>query len=134
VTFKPILSLDFDGVVHSYTSGWQGALNIPDPVVPGFFEWLEEASKYFRIVIYSSRSKEPGATQAMQNWLTEQRMAWREAGGAGEPLDIAFADSKPSASIVIDDRAFRFNGDWAAPELDPKELIKFQPWGKRDAG
>ena len=28
---KPILCLDFDGVVHSYTSGWKGADVIPDP-------------------------------------------------------------------------------------------------------
>jgi hypothetical protein len=32
---KPILCLDFDGVLHSYTSGWKGAAVIPDPPVPG---------------------------------------------------------------------------------------------------
>lgn len=31
----PILCLDFDGVCHSYTSGWKGAAVIPDPAVPG---------------------------------------------------------------------------------------------------
>lgn len=28
---KPILCLDFDGVIHSYASGWKGADVIPDP-------------------------------------------------------------------------------------------------------
>jgi len=28
---KPILCLDFDGVIHSYSSGWKGADVIPDP-------------------------------------------------------------------------------------------------------
>ena len=32
---KKTVVFDFDGVIHSYTSGWQGIGNIPDPVVPG---------------------------------------------------------------------------------------------------
>lgn len=36
----PILSIDFDGVLHSYKSGWQGARNIPDPPVPDAIPWL----------------------------------------------------------------------------------------------
>lgn len=50
---KPILCLDFDGVIHSYTSGWKGADVIPDPVVPGFFEKAEEYAQHFKLVIFS---------------------------------------------------------------------------------
>ncbi len=32
---KPILCVDFDGVVHSYTSGWKGETVIPYPPVNG---------------------------------------------------------------------------------------------------
>ena len=31
---KPILCLDFDGVLHTYSSGWKGADVIPDPPTP----------------------------------------------------------------------------------------------------
>ena len=41
---KPIICLDFDGVIHSYTSGWKGAAVIPDPPVPGALEFIVEDS------------------------------------------------------------------------------------------
>ena len=45
----PILALDFDGVLHSYTSGWQGADVISDPPVPGAIEFLMEAVEHFEV-------------------------------------------------------------------------------------
>lgn len=31
--YIPTVSFDFDGVIHSYRSGWKGAAVIPDPPV-----------------------------------------------------------------------------------------------------
>lgn len=127
---KPILCLDFDGVIHSYTSGWQGDTTISDPVVRGFFEWAEQAAKQFKLVIYSSRSKNPDAITAMQLYLYEQRKQWRANGGkteTDESLSFEFASEKPAAFLTIDDRAVTFDGTW--PDIDA--LRSFKPWNKR---
>lgn len=52
---KPILCLDFDGVIHSYASGWKGANVIHDPPVPGAIAFLREAVQSFRVAIFSGR-------------------------------------------------------------------------------
>jgi hypothetical protein len=127
---KPILCLDFDGVIHSYTSGWKGDTIIPDPVVPGFFEWAEQAAQHFTLVVYSSRSKNPEAITAMQVWLYEQRKIWRVNGGMHtieEPLSFEFASEKPAAFVTIDDRAITFTGTW--PDIET--LRSFKPWNKK---
>ena len=137
---KPILCVDFDGVIHSYSSGWQGATNIPDPPVPDSIKWLWEASIDFEINIYSSRSKEPGAISAMQFWLrkwaeheflTNPELIFRDSVGECVSifmLEMHFPTQKPAAFLTIDDRAICFDGDWK--KLDPKELLKFKPWNK----
>ena len=66
---KPILCLDFDGVCHSYTSSWQGIDVIPDPAVPGLFEFLEAAKEVFDIQVFSSRSEDEKGIVAMQLWF-----------------------------------------------------------------
>lgn len=80
---KQILCLDFDGVCHSYASGWKGADIIPDDPVPGLFEFLEQASPVFDIQVFSSRSNQPGGIIDMQSWFYEQRKKWLAAGGQG---------------------------------------------------
>ena len=121
---KPIICIDFDGVIHSYEKGWQNG-EIYGNVVPGFFEWAERVRYDFKLVIYSSRSKTEAGVTAMALWFGKQRNEWIKSGGQrdpAEPLDIEFAHEKPPAYITIDDRAICFNGDWNAPELSVEEL------------
>ena len=128
---KPILCVDFDGVIHSYISGWKGVDVIPDPPVKGALRWLWKATEWWSIHIYSSRSKEEIGRRAMQEWL--------EVHAAHEWGDIEFARQfvaafifsveKPAAFLTIDDRAICFEGNWN--ELDSCELLDFKPWNKR---
>lgn len=131
--FKPTICIDFDGVIHSYEKGWQGGA-IYGEVVPGFFEWVERVRHQFKLVIYSSRSKDDAGVTAMALWLHEKRNAWIKSGGERhptEPLSMEFAHEKPAAWLTIDDRAIQFRGDWTAPELDAMTMRAFRPWNAK---
>ena len=115
----PILCIDFDGVIHDYRKGWQGGV-IYGELTPGFLEWASEARKYFKLVIYSSRSKAVGGIDEMWNWLALQgaEMDWFE-----------FAHEKPPAFLTIDDRCLTYAGDWA--KFNPIELLEFKTWAQQ---
>ena len=120
---KPILCLDFDGVIHSYSSGWKGAAVIPDPPVQGAIEFIRRALEHFDVQIYSSRSGQAGGINAMQEWLYQHSDDMRLCEAVGWP------DEKPPAMVTIDDRALTFNGDWKS--YDPLTLLMFKPWNKK---
>jgi hypothetical protein len=124
---KPILCLDFDGVIHSYTSGWQGANVISDPPVPGAAEFIREAVKHFRVAIFSSRSNQPGGLLAMQRYMLGE-VADQKAGDESFAWlnEIEWPTEKPAAFVTIDDRAITFDGTWPSIEL----LKAFKPWNK----
>jgi hypothetical protein len=129
---RPILCLDFDGVLHSYSSGWQGPDVIPDPPVPGAIAFLREAVQHFTVAIYSSRSNQPGGKDAMRAWLA----LWAERDSP-PGADLTFVDGikwpqeKPGAFVTLDDRALTFTGQW--PTMNT--LKAFRPWHKRpDSG
>jgi len=133
---KPILCLDFDGVCHSYTSGWQGADSIPDAPVDGLFEFMDEAREVFDIQIFSSRSHQNGGILAMRHWFAKHFTAYmfsREPELKGKfteffcPDWLSFPTEKPAAFISIDDRAITFTGEW--PNIDT--LRNFKPWFKK---
>jgi hypothetical protein len=129
---KPVLALDFDGVIHSYEKGWQDGA-IYGGVTEGFFDWAAKAKQHFRLMIYSSRSGSHKERQPMEDWLHVQLQGWKwdcEAKGDVIPdlsfFDFEFPDRKPPAFLTIDDRAVCFHGSWDA--CDPALLLNFHPW------
>lgn len=127
--YKPILCLDFDGVIHGYDSGWKGMHVIPDKPVKLAAEFIMEAANHFEIHIFSSRSKSIRGRLAMQSYI-------RDLLGAAPPVNYTKYDFlyeeikwpwfKPSAFITIDDRALTFTGEW--PKIE--QLKGFKPWNK----
>lgn len=125
---KPILCVDFDGVLHSYSSGWQGADVVADPPVDGAIAFMREASKHFRVAVHSSRSLQPGGMEAMKTWLTRCALNQSRLDDDLTWLDLVqWPLEKPAAFVTIDDRALTFTGTWPAIET----LLSFKPWNKR---
>lgn len=134
---KKIISIDFDGVIHRYSKGWQGG-ELYDPIVPGFFDWAARmrATGKFKLVVFSSRSADGHARYLMGSYLQKELFAWRntfkvELAPELYLEDFEFVATKPPAFASIDDRGFQFNGDWNAPELQPDALDAFQTWTQR---
>lgn len=131
MTSKPILCLDFDGVLHSFTSGWVEADFIPDPPVPGAMQFLADAVDVFDVRIFSSRSRCPEGIRAMRIWVYywARRELPQELAAKVEMnlSDRAWPTEKPPAFVSLDDRALTFTGTWPALE----DLRAFQPWNKR---
>lgn len=140
-TFRPTLCLDFDGVLHSYTSRWQGATTIPDDPVPGAREFLLAALEKFDVCVLSSRSHEPGGRHAMAAWVADKFGSCDLPSYVVEVEDfndqndvsaqlggyvVTFPRHKPPAYVTLDDRAVTFAGVW--PDVDV--LLGFQPWNK----
>jgi hypothetical protein len=107
------ICLDFDGVIHSYRSGWKGESNIPDPPIHGVREAISHLRKRYRVVIHSSRSATEEGCDAIRKWLARHDI---------EVDDVCM--HKPPALVYVDDRAIPFTGDWQQTIADINDFRK----------
>jgi len=139
---KPTICVDFDGVIHSYMSGWQGVGVVADAPVKGALEWLRSLYEQdelgeinLSVAIYSSRSSSIRGRRAMKRWLKE--WLWHEYGmAAGPHMDPVYLELprwlkwplvKPPALITLDDRAICFDGRFPSAG----EIFGFKPWNRK---
>lgn len=117
---RPLLALDFDGVIHGYQSGWQGAAIVPDPPVPGAIEFLHRAVERFQVAIYSSRSGQPGGIDAMKGWLAmHMHAAIDDRGEAEHVLGVNPVAGRQAAGAGDDRRpCHHLHGHVAEPRRD----------------
>lgn len=115
------IAVDFDGVLHSYTTPWVSAELIPDPPVRGAIEWLNQMRRHFDIVIHTTRARDSSACRAVRTWLTAN-------GYLGDPEALHITDRKVPALVYIDDRAWRFEGPGSFPREQDVHLAI--PWNK----
>ncbi len=112
------IALDFDGVLHNYTE-WTGVVPEGPPVDGALMTvgWL--LAQRYSLCIFSARANDQGGPEAITRWLSDNEFP---------PIPVSL--EKPQAKLYIDDRGFRFDGDF-------KKVIEFltknpKPgrWGK----
>lgn len=117
------IAVDFDGVIHVYSRGYDDG-TIYDGPMPGAQEALADmVAKGFKVVIYTVRLNPEvnpppadGEQRAkMETWLTEHGFA--EGKHYHELTGL-----KPIATVYIDDRAIHFES-WAQAQKDMTDFL-----------
>ncbi len=125
---KYTIAVDFDGVIHSYSSPWVAAHVIPDAPVSGAIDWLFTMIQSFEVVIFTTRGKSWRGRRAVRQWV--RRYAghlWYESPVTRGLEDIRVTATKEAALIYLDDRAVRFNGS-NFPSTQGVHAMR--PWNK----
>ena len=110
-TFKKTILIDLDGVLNTYTGGFDKDY-IP-PIKDGAKEFIEKISENFELKLFTTRNK-----ILASKWLVENE------------IDNYFEDitnTKDLAWLYIDDRCVNFNGDYSSLT---KQIENFKPWYK----
>lgn len=103
------LSIDLDGVLNTYCGNYN-EFEISPPR-EGAYEFLQKLSQNYKLEIFTVREK-----NLVQKWLTEN--------GLNEFIQNITNLKNPYASIIIDDRALKFNGDF---NQTLEEIKEFKP-------
>ena len=89
--------IDFDGCLADY-HGWKNTDTL-DPPYPGAKEFVERVlATGYRVVIHTTRR-----SVRVEAWLYQWKFP-----------SVDVSNVKPKAMVYIDDRGFRFTGDWDA--------------------
>jgi len=116
---KPIICLDFDGVVNNY-KGWrdEGFNVILDTPVQGTQEAIKKLREKYTVVIHSVRCSHHGGRQSIVEYLEKY----------GITVDGVTAN-KPLASMYVDDKAIPFDGNW---DRALRRIKRFKQWSYED--
>lgn len=114
---KKTIAVDFDGVIHRYSKGWQDG-SIYDMPMSGVRKALTMLNKKFKIVIFSRRAAHQGIKD-IKKWLKINKIPYNRV-----------TKVKPRARWYIDDRAIRFT-TWKKTFAELTRLEKKYPFRNR---
>lgn len=125
---KYTVAVDFDGVIHSYTSPWVAAHIAPDLPVPGAIEWLYSTLQNFEVTIFTTRGKSWRGRRAVRQYLRRYGgHLFYESPGMRGLEDVKVSAKKDAALIYLDDRAVRFDG---VNFPTAQQIHQLRPWNK----
>jgi hypothetical protein len=118
---KQTIAVDFDGVIHQYSRGWQDG-TIYDPPVEGTHAALERLHRRYKVVIFTTRVNPdmPGGNVQLKRVID-----WLEENGFEEGVHFdEVTHAKPPAVVYIDDRALHFTSwDQAMQDLRHRDRL-----------
>ena len=115
---KKTIALDFDGVLHTYESGWNGPMP-KDPPVKGSQEFVQKLiDKKYEVVIFSTRANTKKGKEGIEKWLKENNFP-----------KLKVTNKKAHAEVYVDDRAINFKGNF---KNILEKIEKFKSWTKKN--
>lgn len=101
------IAVDFDGVIHRYTKGWQDGSIYDTPVEDSEKQLKRLIEKGYKVIIFTTRvNPEMGGNVTLEREKMEE---WLKANGFKDGVHYhEITALKPKAIAYIDDRAIRF--------------------------
>ena len=121
------IAIDFDGVIHAYSKGWQdgSAYDVP---LPGAIDGIKALMAKYAVFVLSTRDSfqilewfEKHAPEIGCDVIGNEKF-WNTTGRLG------ITDRKLPAMVYIDDRAYRFT-DWEVTSFRIDEWSSWPPTG-----
>ena len=99
------LSIDFDGVIHTFDKGFHDGTCYGDPI-EGSLDALKSLSEKYRIVIFTAKAK---PDRPVVNGKTGTELVWEWLAKHNVSQYVSEVTSeKPRSFLYIDDNAYRF--------------------------
>ena len=113
---KRTIAIDFDGVIHRYSRGFQGLDNAYDPPMPGVRQSLETLKQRgWTLIVVSSRP-----VDVIEEWLKKYQML---------RFFEEITNTKLPAQYYIDDHAIRFDKN---DEFAWEKTLAFIAWDRNN--
>lgn len=121
---KKTICIDFDGVIHDYSNGWQGE-DVFGQMIPNADTATQVLKKKgWQVIIFTTRKK----TKKLEKWLSEHKIAYDYVNE--NPNQPENSSGKIVADVYLDDRGICFRGRW--DEWLMRDILDFESWEEQE--